>query len=147
MPKIKKYFLYTIFILFTVLSVYELIDSFTNPELQFSEVVLFKTRLKYLSGILFFGGLGCIYYLITEKKIDKSKDSFKTNITMFFGCLIFVLNCLFLILYPEEFKRGNLVIKMIIGYTGILFFGGGLLMAIYRLIKKISSTKQHVKNQ
>ncbi|CAD5340799.1 hypothetical protein [Flavobacterium bizetiae] len=140
MSKIKNYFLYTVFILFTVFGVYLLIDSFINPELEFPEVVLVKKRIKYINSILFFGGLGCIYYLIKERKIEINKNTFKTNITMLFGCLIFVLNCLFLVLHPEEFKKGNKLIKMIIGYTGILFFGAGLLMSVFRLIKNLSKT-------
>ncbi|CAA9203410.1 hypothetical protein FLA105534_04616 [Flavobacterium bizetiae] len=132
--------IYTVFILFTVFGVYLLIDSFINPELEFPEVVLVKKRIKYINSILFFGGLGCIYYLIKERKIEINKNTFKTNITMLFGCLIFVLNCLFLVLHPEEFKKGNKLIKMIIGYTGILFFGAGLLMSVFRLIKNLSKT-------
>jgi len=139
MSKIKNYFLYTVFILFTILGVYLLVDSFINKE-YFSETVVVKKRIEYFNCILFFGGLGYIYYLIKEKKIDTNTNTFKTNIAMFFGCLIFVLNCLFLILYPEEFKRGNKLIKIIIGYTGILFFGAGLLMAVYKLIKNLSKT-------
>ncbi|MBS7232399.1 hypothetical protein KHA90_15365 [Flavobacterium psychroterrae] len=138
MSKINNYFLYTLFILLTILGAYLFIDSFTNQELDFSKAVAVKKRMEYVNFILFFGGLGYIYYLIKEKKIDTNKNTFKTNIAMFFGCLIFILNCLFLILYPEEFKRGNKLIKTIIGYTGILFFGAGLLMALYRSIKNIS---------
>lgn len=137
MSRIKNYFLYTVFISFTLIGVYLLVDSFINPELQFSEAVSLKKRFEYLNTILFFGGLGYIYYLIKGKKVDTSKNTFKTNITMFFGCLIFVLNCLFLILHPEEFKRGNELIKIIIGYIGILFFGAGLIMSIYKLIKNL----------
>lgn len=119
-----------------------MIDSFINSELEFPETVLIKNRLIYVNTILFFGGLGYIYYLIKEKKVDTNKNTFKTNITMFFACLLFVLNCLFLILYPEEFKRGNNVIKMIIGYIGLLYFGAGLIMAIYKLIKNLCSRNQ-----
>lgn len=138
MSKIKNYFLYTVFISFTILGMYLLIDSFISQELNFSETVIVKKRIEYINCILFFGGLGYIYYLIKERKIDTNTNTFKTNIAMFFGCLIFVLNCLFLILYPEEFKRGNKLIKIIIGYTGILFFGAGLLMSVYKLIKNFS---------
>ena len=142
MSKIKNYFLYTIFILATILGIYLLIDSFINSELEFPETVSIKNRLIYVNTILFFGGLGYIHYLIKEKKVDTNKNTFKTNITMFFACLLFVLNCLFLILYPEEFKRGNNVIKMIIGYIGLLYFGAGLIMAIYKLIKNLCSRNQ-----
>lgn len=140
MSKIKNYFLYTVFILFTVFSAYLLIDSFTDPESGFPKAVVIKKRIEYINSILFFGGLGYIYYLIKERKIETNKNSFKTNITMFFGCLIFVLNCLFLVLHPEEFKKGTKLLKMIIGYTGILFFGAGLLMSVFRLIKNLSKT-------
>lgn len=140
MSKTKNYFLYTIFILFTVFGIYLLIDSFINPELEFSEDVVLKNRIKYINTILFFGGLGYIYYLIKERKIDTNQNTFKTNIAMLFGCLIFVLNSLFLILHPEEFKKGTKLIQMIIGYSSILFFGAGLLMSIYRLIKNLSKT-------
>lgn len=140
MSKIKNYFLYTVFILFTVFGVYLLTDSFINPELEFPKAVVIKKRIEYINSILFFGGLGYIYYLIKERKIETNKNTFKTNITMFFGCLIFVLNCLFLVLHPEEFKKGTKVIKMIIGYTGILFFGTGLLIAVFRLIKNLFKT-------
>ncbi|WP_132011663.1 MULTISPECIES: hypothetical protein [unclassified Flavobacterium] len=140
MSKIKNYLLYTIFIVFTVLGSYLLIDSFINPELEFSEDVVLKNRIKYINGILFFGGLGYIYYLIKERKIDTNQNTFKTNITMFFGCLIFVLNCLFIILHPETFKKGTKLTQMIIGYSGVLFFGAGLLMSVYRLIKNLSKT-------
>lgn len=139
MSKTKNYFLYTIFILFTAFGIYLLIDSFTNQELHFSEAGLLKKRIKYMNGILFFGGLGYIYYLIKEKKFDPKANMLKTNIIMFFGCLIFVLNCLFLILHPEEFKKGAKLIKIIIGCAGILFFGSGLLMSIYRLMKNLSN--------
>ncbi|MFH7017115.1 hypothetical protein [Flavobacterium sp. FlaQc-47] len=142
MSKIKNYLLNTIFILATILGIYLLIDSFINPELEFPETVLIKNRFIYANTILFFGGLGYIYYLIKEKKVDTNRNTFETNISMFFACLIFVLNCLFLILYPEEFKRGNNVIKMIIGYIGLLFFGSGLIMAIYKLIKNLSIRNQ-----
>ena len=138
MDKIKNYFLYTIFISFTILGVYLLIDSFINQELDVFEDVIIIKRIEYANYILFFGGLGYIYYLLKERKIDTNTNTFKTNIAMFFGCLIFILNCLFLILYPEEFKKGNKLTKMIIGYTGIFFFGAGLLMSVYKLIKNLS---------
>ncbi|CAI2766985.1 hypothetical protein [Flavobacterium collinsii] len=140
MSKVKNYFLYTIFILFTVSGVYLLVDSFINPETEFSNAFTLKKRIKYINCILLFGGLGYIHYLIKERKIETNENTFKTNIAMFFACLIFVLNCLLLVLHPEEFKKGNKLIKMIIGYTGILFFGAGLLMSVFRLIKKLSKT-------
>ena len=142
MEKIKNYFLYTVFILFTVLSLYLFFDSFINPELQFPEAILLKKRFEYINAIVFFGGLGSIFYLIKEKKVDTTKNTFKTNIIMLFGCLIFTLNCLFLVLYPEEFKRGNNIIKMIIGYSGLLFFGAGLIISLYKM-NKISSRSKY----
>ena len=101
MEKTKNYFIYTVFILFTILGLYLLFDSFINPELKFSAAILLKKRLEYINTIVFFGGLGCIYYLIKEKKVDTNKNTFRTNITMLFGCLIFVWNSLLLVLYPE----------------------------------------------
>ncbi|MDW8852941.1 hypothetical protein SD960_22770 [Flavobacterium sp. MMLR14_040] len=142
MEKTKNYFIYTIFILFTILGLYLLFDSFINPELKFSAAILLKKRFEYINTIVFFGGLGYIYYLIKEKKVDTYKNTFRTNITMLFGCLIFVWNSLLLVLYPEEFRRGNNLIKMIIGYSGLLFFGAGLIMAIYKMTK-ISSKKHY----
>jgi len=144
MSKIKDYFIYTIFILSTVFCVYLFIDSFINPEeLEFSEDILLKKRFEYCNIIFFFGGLGYIYYLIKEKKIDTNKNTFKTNITMFFGCLIFVWNSLILVLYPEEFKKGNNLMKMIIGYSGLLFFGAGLILSIYKTTKISFRRKQY----
>ena len=40
----------------------------------------------------------------------------------------------------KQFKKGTKLLKMIIGYTGILFFGAGLLMSVFRLIKNLSKT-------
>ncbi|OUL63229.1 hypothetical protein [Flavobacterium sp. AJR] len=137
MSKIKDYFIYTIFILFTIISSYQLIDSFIHPDIELNDSFLFKDRLKQLSGIVLFGGLGLIYFLIKENKFNPNKNSIKTFIIMFFGCLIFVISSLFLILYPEEFRRGNKFVKIIIGYSGILFFGAGLIMSVYKLIKEI----------
>lgn len=137
MSKIKDYFIYTIFILFTIISSYQLIDSFIHPDIKLNDSFLFKDRLKQLSGIVLFGGLGLIYFLIKENKFNPNKNSIKTFIIMFFGCLIFVISSLFLILYPEEFRRGNKFVKIIIGYSGILFFGAGLIMSVYKLIKEI----------
>ncbi|KIC00355.1 hypothetical protein OA93_01775 [Flavobacterium sp. KMS] len=137
MSKIKDYFIYTIFILFTIISSYQLIDSFIHPDIELNDSLLFKDRLKQLNGIVLFGGLGLIYFLIKENKFNPNKNSIKTFIIMFFGCLIFVISSLFLILYPEEFRRGNKFVKIIIGYSGILFFGTGLIMSVYKLIKEI----------
>jgi hypothetical protein len=55
---------------------------------------------------------------------------------MFFASLIFILNSLFLILYPEEFRKGSKLLKLIIGYSGLIFFGLGLIASIALLLKK-----------
>lgn len=53
MSKIKNYFLYIVFVLFTLFSFYLLIDSFINQELEFSETNLIKKRFEYINTILF----------------------------------------------------------------------------------------------
>lgn len=136
MEKTKNYFFYTVCSIFTIIGTYLLIDSFIHPHFELSESAILKYRLVQSNSILFFGGLGYVYYILKRNRNTINDRSLKTNIALFLGCLIFVLNGLYLINYPEDFKKGNKLVKNIIGYTTVIFFGSGLIMTLYKLIQK-----------
>jgi uncharacterized protein YjeT (DUF2065 family) len=138
MEKTKNYFIYTVCSIFTIIGTYLLIDSFMNPDFELSESAILKNRLVQINSILFFGGLGYVYYILKRNRNKINKSSLKTNIAILLGCLIFILNGLYLINYPEDFKKGNKLIKIIISYTTVIFFGISLIMAVYKLIQKKS---------
>lgn len=104
--QIINYLIYICCGIFTFLGIYLLIDSFVNPDIESFGNSLLKERVKYCNSILFFGGLGYVYFIIKNKEdynINKSKKYY----LILFSCLIFILNSIFLILYPEEFRRGS----------------------------------------
>jgi hypothetical protein len=138
MGKNKEYFIYITCSVFTLIGTYLLADSFINPDIELSESVLLKNRLLQTNSILFFGGSSYIYYILKRNKNVINNNSLKTIIAIFIGSLIFVLNGLYLINYPEDFKRGNKLIKIIIGYTTVIFFGFGLIISLYKLVQKLT---------
>ncbi len=134
--QIKNYLIYICCGLFTLLEITLLADSFINPETEsFSNSVL-KERLQHCNSILFFGGLGYVYFSIKNREKEYNTNKYKKYFLMFFASLIFILNSLFLILYPEEFRKGSKLLKLIIGYSGLIFFGLGLIASIALLLKK-----------
>jgi len=133
----KNYFIYIVCSIFTIIGTYSLLDSFINPHIQLSESLILKKRLMNINGILLFGGLGFIYYFLKKNNSTINRNSSKTIIAIIFACLILILNGLYLLNYPEDFKKGNKLTKIIIGYITVIFFGLGLIISIYQLIKKL----------
>jgi len=118
------------------MGIYNLSNSFLNPDIDATENILFLERFEYFNSILFFVGLGFVYYILTKHRRTRYRgNSTKVNTALLFGCLIFVLNSLFLIFHPERFK-GTKILKLIIAYTGLIFFGLGFIVSILLLFGK-----------
>lgn len=132
MNKLKDYFIYFSCFLFTVFSIFLLINSFINNEFDKTNEELFKERFINIAGTLLFGigGFG-IYFLKKYPHEDNKAKLF----TILLGCLGFVMMSLAIIIYPESFKKGPKIIKYIIGFIGLIFFGFGLVFSIIKLIK------------
>ena len=132
MNKLKDYLIYFSCFLFTVISIYLFADSFINSEFNKTNEVLFKERFINLAGILFFGIGGFVIYFFKKHPHEDNKAKL---FTILFGCLGFVMMSLAIIIYPESFKRGSKIIKYIIGFIGLIFFGIGFLFSLSKLIK------------
>lgn len=132
MNKVKEYFIYFICFVFTVIGIYFFIDSFVNNEFQKSELQLFRERYINLAGILFFGSGGFVIYFAKKYPHEDNKPKL---FSILFGSLGFIAMSLAIIIYPESFKRGSKIVKYIIGFTGLIFFGIGFLFSLSKLIK------------
>lgn len=132
MNKLKDYLIYFSCFLFTAIGIYLFTDSFINNELNKTYEELFKERFINLAGILFFGIGGFVIYFLKRYSHEDNKAKL---FTILFGCLGFVMMCLAIIIYPESFKRGSKIVKYIIGFIGLIFFGFGFLLSLLKLIK------------
>lgn len=132
----KNYLFYICCSIFTLIGIYNLSDSLINPDIDSTEKILFIERFQYFNSILFFGGLGYVYYILKKYGKTYSGNFTKVSISLLFASSIFIVNCLFLILHPEEYTRGSKLFKLIIGYTGLVFFGLGFIVSLNNLLKK-----------
>ena len=134
--QIKNYLIYVCCGIFTLLGIYLLADSFANPDIESFGNSLLKERLKYCNSILFFGGLGYVYFIIKNREEEYNINKTKKYLLILFASLILVLNSLFIVVYPEEFRKGRKIFHLIIGYAGLIFFGLGFVSSIVFLLKK-----------
>lgn len=132
MNKLKDYLIYFSCFLFTLIGIYLFVDSFINKEFNKTNEELFKERFINLAGILFFGIGGFVIYFFKKYPDEDNKAKL---FTILFGCLGFVMMSLAIIIYQENFKRGSKIIKYIIGFIGLIFFGFGMIFSTIKLIK------------
>lgn len=132
----KDIFLYIIFFLFTLMSIYSLTNGDKNSERQF---------VINLGSLIFFGGGGTVYFFLKNSFGSKKFIDDKTNILYeskqkvffyFLGGLVFVVIGVIMIIYNSYFnsRRMNPQIVFFIGIICALFFGLILLVSLKRLI-------------
>ena len=60
------------------------------------------------------------------------KSSRMKNLLGLLVCLVFVMGSLFMITFEVNDNLFNRVLKNSIGYSGVLFFGGGVLISLFK---------------
>ncbi|WP_312194961.1 STM3941 family protein [Epilithonimonas vandammei] len=132
----KDILIYIIFLLFTSMSIYSLVNGGGDSERKF---------IINLGTLIFFGGGGIVYFFLknnfgSEKLIDdKTKIIYESKQKAFFsflGSLVFVIMGIIMIIYNSYFvgRRMNPQIAFFIGIICVSFFGLILLVSIKRLI-------------
>ncbi|MES2811992.1 MAG: hypothetical protein V4670_05920 [Bacteroidota bacterium] len=133
MKDLKHYIVLSISTTFSVIGTYLLIQSFISPDTSIGQQELFKDRFINLSGIIFFGGGAVGYFLL---KRQNTNNNTKTGIGILFSSLGFLLMGLALIIYPEEFRKGTLFYKYLIGYISFVFSLIGIIIALILILKR-----------
>ena len=132
----KDLLVYIISLLFTLISIYLLVNGDRKSEREF---------IMHLTGLILFGGGGLVYFFLKNdfgsKKIidDRTKiiyESKQKSFFSFFGSLVFVIVGIIMIFYNSYFdgRRMNPQIAFFIGIICVSFFGLILLVSIRRLI-------------
>lgn len=132
----KEILVYTIFLLFTLISIYSLVNGNVNSERKF---------IIDISTLIFFGGGGIVYFFLknnfgSKKLIDEETriiyESKQKLFLYFLGGLVFVTMGIIMIIYNSYFdgRRMNPQFAVFIGIISVTFFGLIFLASFIRLI-------------
>lgn len=94
-----------------------------------------KTELKGYLTLMFFGGGGIVYFILTNNKIDSNIKRLANLI----GCLIFVIAGYFLLPFHYLFdgaRKYTPEIGWIFGLGGMLFFGFAFFKLLLEILKE-----------
>jgi uncharacterized membrane protein len=149
--KWKMRLIYLICFLFFLGGSWALSKSYTTIDPENSSEEVFKERLILVCSTLFFTGCGLFLYFLNKENEKENKfisyhlnpiiirGSYSKNLLLLFSCIFFIVICIPLTIYPEEFDFGNNYEKIVIGIAGLLFFGFGLIVSFLKLFNNNST--------
>jgi hypothetical protein len=147
----KMRLIYLICFLFFLGGSWVLINSYTKVDSSVSVSELFKTRMILTCSTLFFTGCGLFLYFLNKENAKENKfisknsnpiiirASYSKNLLLFFSCLLFLIICIPISLYPDNFDFGDKYEKLVIGIAGSIFFGFGLVITFLKLLNNNST--------